>query len=125
MITDCDHTRVANVIVFAPDYIQKSYAKAHANPKIIHYAGFMKPWFNTTEDYAPIFWEKAKRTPYYDTLLTIMIRYIIDRKIESYDFILLNITKCKIKSVVRFFADKVFPKGTVRREKLKRMLGRV
>ena len=69
LITDCDHTRVANVIVYAPDYIQKEYKKAHNNPKIIHYAGFMKPWHNPTEDYAYYFWKALRNTPYYEEMI--------------------------------------------------------
>ena len=76
LITDCDHYRVANVIVYAPDSVQKEYKAAHANPKIIHYAGFMKPWHNPTEDYAQYFWDALRRTPFYEEMLC----RLIDRK---------------------------------------------
>ena len=69
LITDCDHTRVKDVIVHAPDQVQKEYAAAHANPKIIHYAGYMKPWHRPTEDYAEYFWSALRRTDFYEVLL--------------------------------------------------------
>ena len=69
LITDCDHTRVKDVIIHAPDQVQKEYASAHANPKIIHYAGYMKPWHRPTEDYAEYFWSALRRTDFYEVLL--------------------------------------------------------
>ena len=69
MIVDHDHSRVRDVISYAPDVIQKEYAVAHANPMIIHYAGFKKPWYDPTEDYAQEFWKYARKTVYYEELL--------------------------------------------------------
>ena len=69
LITDCDHTRVKDVISHAPNSVQKEYAAAHAAPKIIHYAGYMKPWHRPSEDYAEKFWSALKRTDYYEILL--------------------------------------------------------
>lgn len=69
MIVDHDHSRVKDVISYAPDAIQKEYALAHANPMIIHYAGFKKPWYDPTEDYAQEFWKYARKTVYYEELL--------------------------------------------------------
>ena len=69
LITDCDHYRVENVISFAPDSIQKEYARAHKNPKIIHYAGHMKPWYRPSEDYAFLFWNTLKGTEFYEEML--------------------------------------------------------
>lgn len=69
MITDCNHERINNVIKYAPVEIYQEYLSAHAAPYIIHYAGFMKPWYNPTEDYAREFWQVARKTPYYEELL--------------------------------------------------------
>lgn len=71
-ITDCNHERINDVIKYAPNAIQKEYQKAHANPKIIHYAGFKKPWHSANEDYASDFWVEARKTPYYEQLIEIM-----------------------------------------------------
>ena len=69
MIFDCNHDRIEKVISFAPDDVQKEYKKAHDNPYIIHFAGFMKPWYSTTEEFANEFWLTARSTPYYEQLL--------------------------------------------------------
>lgn len=69
LITDCDHYRIKNVVVHAPDAVQKEYFAARKAPKIIHYAGFMKPWYRPSEDFGNLFWEYARRTPFYEELI--------------------------------------------------------
>lgn len=69
LITDCEHTRVSRIIVHAPEHIRKEYAAAHAAPKIIHYAGYRKPWQKPTEDMAQFFWSALRKTPYYEEAL--------------------------------------------------------
>ncbi len=125
MITDCDHTRVSQVIVHAPASVQAEYHKAHSAPKLIHYAGFMKPWHRPTEDYAHAFWDAARRTPYYEELMFRLMDGV------SYWMVYENNKrfgagkiKEKVKKVVRKVGDKLFPKGTERREKLKVLLKR-
>lgn len=76
VITDCDHYRINHVIVFAPDKVQKEYFRARQNPKIIHYAGYMKPWHRPTEDYAHLFWQILKETEFYEELLARMTKGI-------------------------------------------------
>lgn len=83
LITDCDHTRVCNTIVYAPEEIQAAYHAAHAAPKIIHYAGHRKPWQKPTEDYAREFWHCARRTPYYEQTLHIMTRFTAAERFEE------------------------------------------
>ena len=75
LITDCDHTRVSHVIVHAPREIQEAYHAAHAAPKIIHYAGYRKPWQKPTEDLAGFFWMALRKTPYYEEVLYSMTQF--------------------------------------------------
>lgn len=70
MIFDCDHFRWNKVIKFAPFYILDDYENARKNPYIIHYAGFLKPWMKPDEDFGYVFWSMARKTPYYEQLLT-------------------------------------------------------
>lgn len=84
MIVDCNHERVAKIISHAPADIQSAYAKAHTDPKIIHYAGFMKPWYGPTEDYAHEFWHYARKTPYYEELLVHMVKFTIKSEQVAY-----------------------------------------
>ena len=119
MITDCDHYRVNNVIVYAPSEILTEYRKAHANPKMIHYAGFMKPWHRPSEDYAQNFWMTLRRTPYYEEVLYRMADGV------AYWSIYENVTKKKgVKNFVKRVGNKLLPKNTKRRRIVKKMMGR-
>lgn len=69
MIFNCNHERVPKVIAYAPAEIQEKYNAAHADPAIIHYAGFMKPWHNPNEEFAEDFWSVARKTPFYEKLI--------------------------------------------------------
>jgi len=55
--------------------ILKQYEKAKQQPKIIHYAGEIKPWnlYNndhTTLEFNYLWWDVARRTPLYEVILT-------------------------------------------------------
>lgn len=115
MITDCDHYRVSHVIIHAPKYIQREYEKAHSNPKLIHYAGFMKPWYNPTEDYAHYFWDFSRKTPFYEELL-----YRMSQRLDSTLTIIQDVDN---RSVLRKVVDVLLPKGSFRREFIKRIVG--
>ena len=84
LITDCNHTRVSEVIVHAPEDIKTEYARATANPKIIHSAGHIKPWHNPQEDKAEYFWKYAEKTAYYNELLLKMNQYLHKNRLKIY-----------------------------------------
>lgn len=69
MVFDCDHKRWHSVIKYAPGYLMDEYEEARKHPYIIHYAGFLKPWMRPGEDFGYVFWEVARRTPYYEEIL--------------------------------------------------------
>jgi len=56
------------------DYLPAKLAEiadaAAANPKIVHFAGYPKPWDNAGVDLEEYFWKYARRTPAYEQLLT-------------------------------------------------------
>ena len=107
VLSDCNHTRVSQVIAFAPAAVRQEYEAARRAPKIIHYAGFRKPWHSRGEDFADRFWDVAGRTPYYD---------LLRKGMEA--------EERRRNSLARRTADRLFPLGTARREWLKRLLGR-
>lgn len=122
LITDCDHYRVNNVVVFAPEPIYKAYLAAHAAPKIIHYAGFLKPWHRPDEDLAQAFWYYARQTPYYEELLFRMnesAAWHVARGLDRQRG-LSNIFS-KIAGLPRRIVDHFLTKGTAGREKLKKV----
>ena len=121
MIVDCNHQRVSEVISFAPDNIQKEYAAAHADPYIIHYAGFKKPWHNPSEDYAHKFWYYARQTIYYEDLLAQITKFAtgIGRgNAPRHDF------KGKVKTTTFKAYTKTFPYGSKRWQTLRKLRGK-
>ena len=68
MMTDRKNKRYA-VIRSAPADLLDDYEQARKQPYIIHYAGSPKPWEVPDGDFAREFWETARNTPYYETLL--------------------------------------------------------
>lgn len=58
----------------APADILKEYAQARRHPYIIHYAGACKPWQDPQADFANVFWQNARQSPYYEQLLYQMCR---------------------------------------------------
>lgn len=66
---DWNYIRIKKIVSRAPKYLQDEYMTAHANPKIIHYAGPDKPWDNPLADYAEAFWKYAKDSGYYEAII--------------------------------------------------------
>ncbi len=83
LLTDCDHTRISGVISHAPESIQREYFLARKDPKMIHYAGFRKPWQRPTEDMAEYFWEAMRVTPFYEEALYNMSQFAADERITE------------------------------------------
>ena len=119
MITDCDHYRVNNVIVYAPSEILTEYKRAHANPKMIHYAGFMKPWYRPTEDYAQNFWMTLRKTPYYEEVLYRMMDGVSYWKIFEFEK-----NRKSVKEFIKKVGNKLLPKNTRRRRVVKKIVRR-
>lgn len=68
VMIDCDN-RVARVFSFAPSDQFDSFQVAAANPLIVHYAGYEKPWKMALCDQGTLYWNYARRTPFYEELL--------------------------------------------------------
>lgn len=122
MLTDCDRYRVSHVIVYAPEDVLREYQEARKDPKIIHYAGFLKPWHRPDEDMAQYFWEAARRTPFYEQLLLRMADGDARRAAEDLDrqrgmHGLLR----GVAGTPRRVVDRYYPKGSAGRERLKKI----
>jgi lipopolysaccharide biosynthesis glycosyltransferase len=74
--------RIKGIIKLAPEWLYKEYMEARKHPKIIHYAGPEKPWLFPEGDFADIYWEYAKQTPYYEMMLYRMACYAANREFE-------------------------------------------
>ena len=135
LLFDNDFTRVSEVFRFAPREHRLQYDAAAKNPKIIHYAGFSKPWNRVPADRYSEFWSVARQTPFYEALLYEMVARLgrdmafdTNRShLHDYHLFSLRNGKNKAKSVVKKIGRKIVglfaPKGTARRERLKKLLG--
>ncbi|MCH9276634.1 DUF4422 domain-containing protein [Bifidobacterium amazonense] len=61
--------RVERIFSCAPSAMFDGYLASRSNPKIIHYAGYIKPWTDPSCDFASIYWRYARQTPFYEQLL--------------------------------------------------------
>ena len=56
--------RVHGVFDYAPAEVFQAYMASRKNPKVVHYAGFDKPWKNPWCDFGPLYWHYAQETPF-------------------------------------------------------------
>ena len=68
VMNDCGG-RIAKVFCYAPADVYEGYLRAYASPRIVHYAGFEKPWKFGMCDLSELYWEYARRTPFYEKLV--------------------------------------------------------
>lgn len=83
MMVDYAGIRKEQIITKAPAWLNEMYLEARKHPKIIHYAGSEKPWNHPEMDFGSVFWQYARRTPYYETLLRDMTLASIQEKEEK------------------------------------------
>lgn len=125
--------RVGKVFSWAPNDVFDAYNASRVDPKIIHYAGFEKPWVNPDCDFANLYWIYARETPFYEILIDrIAQNKMIEatrEAIKHSDAALDNRVPLHEKAVsenspIRSIVDPIAPFGTRRREVLK-AIGRV
>ena len=68
VIHDCD-TRLERIFSHAPANAYYDYLQSRKQPRIIHYAGFIKPWNDASCDLADVYWSYARQTPFYESLI--------------------------------------------------------
>ncbi|MFG6333704.1 MAG: DUF4422 domain-containing protein [Lachnospiraceae bacterium] len=113
-IFDCYGERIKNVIVWDPVPLYEAYMEAKKDPYIIHYAGFCKPWDEPSEEFGEVFWEYARRTPYYEVLVQRLAKHMADNAVHD------NHKKhyISLKSRIIYF---FLPDGSARRDKAREM----
>ena len=63
------------IIKYMPEIFYNQYLQDKLNPYIIHWAGVNKPWFSTDEEFVDIWWNYARKTPFYEEILRRMCSY--------------------------------------------------
>lgn len=81
VMVDYGRIRQSQIIALAPKWLNDLYKESRKQPKIIHYAGPEKPWIHPEMDFGIEFWNYAKRTPYYEYMIS---RMITNRTVDFY-----------------------------------------
>lgn len=106
----------------APFELYKAYMDARKDPKIVHFIANSFLNVEIFPDLGAYFWEYARKSPYYELILTRIVRHSLgQRQLNSGQSDLANNTlKKKVKNkVVMPVVDIFFPKGSMRRKRLK------
>lgn len=105
------------ILKMAPRMLYEEYVDARKAPKMVHYAGYQKPWDVVGCDMAEYFWEYAKLSPYYPRLLRGIKRCLA----EEDGGIATGIEKLEQDAGIRRIANRLLPFGSRRRELLKNL----
>jgi lipopolysaccharide biosynthesis glycosyltransferase len=111
--------RVEGVFKFAPARFFNAYKEARKNPLIVHYAGFEKPWQNAWCDFATLYWQYARSTPFALQLATTAAGMKKPLTQEHHNRVISE------SSPIRKYADKLAPSGSKQREMAKIVLRKV
>lgn len=113
---------ITHCINYAPLVGGDEYNKAKKSPNLLHYANVPKPWDDPSSKYAESFWEIARKTQFYEVILS----RLMDRKVGClhgavYD-LQVRAGIFDTRTGARKFADKLLPPGSKRREFAKFLL---
>ncbi|WP_024357432.1 DUF4422 domain-containing protein [Leucobacter chironomi] len=72
VLYDREYSRIKDVISKAPVAIYDAYMASRTNPYIIHYGGNIKPWMRADSDFATEYWRIARRSSFYELILSRM-----------------------------------------------------
>lgn len=96
------------------DYLE--YQKARKEPFIIHYAAHPKLWWTNNADFGVVFWRFARLSPFYEELVAQLSWNVAN---GLYEFKRHGGFR---ESLPRRIADVFLPKGTARREFVKKII---
>jgi lipopolysaccharide biosynthesis glycosyltransferase len=101
-----------------PISLYEQYKASLESPKIIHYAGRVKPWSAPYLQRADIWWQYARMTPFYEEIL-----YNNTKNNQDFNFLLLDVKfhplKYKLKKLIYKFKKK-FYKNSKKEKYIKR-----
>ncbi|MNY44417.1 hypothetical protein D3C86_1794450 [compost metagenome] len=91
--------------------------ESRKNPKIIHYGGTIKPWQRADADFADSYWHIAKRSVYYELILSRMAVWAANNTPKHRSAEKIRI-RSRVVRKLRRTADRVAPSGTILRKPL-------
>ena len=111
--------RAEKLYPLAPNSVFDDYQAARRAPKVVHFAGAIKPWQNASCDMASYFWKYARNTPFYE----VIIQDMVPGARNDADVTEFHERALSDASPLRKIIDPIAPYGSARREALK-ALGR-
>ena len=105
--------RVNGVFDFAPANVYQAYMASRKAPKIVHYAGFDKPWKNPWCDFASLYWSYAQETPFVAQMVAAMSGVERPAPPEHHERAIAE------DSPIRKYVDVLAPTGSKQRELMK------
>lgn len=105
--------RVNGVFDFAPANVYQAYMASRKAPKIVHYAGFDKPWKNPWCDFASLYWSYAQETPFVAQMVAAMNGVERPAPPEHHERAIAE------NSPIRKYVDVLAPTGSKQRELMK------
>lgn len=111
-----------NSIKYAPAESEEEYVCAGNEPYIVHYANNPKPWNAPLVRFGECWWLFARKTPYYEEILFRMTMCQVNDIGRATFDIQNRLGLFDNRTGARKVADFFFPKGTKRREILKKII---
>ncbi len=115
VLYDWEFVRIKNVISKAPIALYKEYMASRKNPYIIHYGGSIKPWQRADADMAIEYWAVARRSVFYELILSRMTTWAVKNSERVFAPESLRL-RTRIVRKLRRGVDVVAPMGTLRRK---------
>lgn len=115
VMIDCNN-RIANVFSFAPASAFDAFNDSRNHEKIVHYAGFEKPWKFSSCDRSAAYWTYARQTPFYESLMSMLAGPGRD---TSSSPLTMHEHAISPENPLRKFIDPIAPVGSARREVMK------
>lgn len=120
VMIDCGN-RINNVFAYAPAPMLDAFMDSRCHEKIVHYAGFEKPWKMSSCDRSELYWSYARDTPFYEKLVANMAACLSQAAPGEYR----PRPRPSISpdnTIVRGIFDPILPLGSKRREAAKSFL---
>lgn len=111
--------RVGRIFSCAPSDMYDAYLKSREHPKIIHYAGFIKPWTDPECDFASMYWRYARQTPFYERLVKKIAGDPTQASVKGQRKLQKHQRALGAENPIRKIIDPIIPIGSRRREMLK------
>lgn len=110
VMIDCDG-RIGKLFSLAPADAYDAFLASRSHPKIVHYAGYEKPWKMANCDEAVRYWGYARQTPFYEELVGMLSK---DREVVVE--LAAPARAVSEESPIRRVVDPLLPLGSRRRE---------